>query len=511
MVLILLAALCGTASAQQTQVSSIDVLKGESWWGVFIGSDRRMPFDAPFEKIDLATSRRQTTPMLVSSRGRYIWSAEPFTIEYTGEKFVIESDHGKVQAVTAGKTLREAYLVCVHKNMPPDGKTPSAELFTAPVYDLSGELGCGESAEGIMECTSHILSAGYPAGTFVIPGGWQSQVGSLDVDRDLFGDFQSFVAKMHSEGFKVMLTITPYVSGDGKQFRIYRDGGVVRMPDGSPAMVDWEGGYSAFYDITDPKVAAMMKSRLDSLRSVYGVDGFLFDCRGVMPLMRYAKGGMTDYLRRWTELSLGCDFVQYTISRGSGFAPYVHNINAGRRFDWEFLRRSVRDVVSANLLGYPYITVSAGMSSSGEAPEMDPKFLLRYMQLATIMPVMNITFAPWNIADKEVAAACVEYAKGRSQFAAYYRELLEESAKTAEPIIRHMEYVFPRNGFTDCDDQFMIGSRYMIAPLLTESDGRTVRFPKGNWIDSEGRRYKGPVVTTVTATDNKLLFFELVK
>ena len=47
------------------------------------------------------------------------------------------------------------------------------------------------------------------------------------------------------------------------------------------------------------------------------------------------------------------------------------------------------------------------------------------------------------------------------------RDALLNSAKTGEPIIRHMEYAFPHQGFVDCKDQFMLGDRYLVAPVLT--------------------------------------------
>lgn len=65
-----------------------------------------MPFEAPFEQVDIDRGRTQMSPLLVSSRGRYIWSPEPFSITFTGESFVIESPLGEIKAVSAGRTLR---------------------------------------------------------------------------------------------------------------------------------------------------------------------------------------------------------------------------------------------------------------------------------------------------------------------------------------------------------------------------------------------------------------------
>ena len=50
--------------------SRIDLLKGEKWWGIFIAGGKTMPFEAPFERVDIDRGRTQMTPLLVSSRGR---------------------------------------------------------------------------------------------------------------------------------------------------------------------------------------------------------------------------------------------------------------------------------------------------------------------------------------------------------------------------------------------------------------------------------------------------------
>lgn len=168
---------------------------------------------------------------------------------------------------------------------------------------------------------------------------------------------------------------------------------------------------------------------------------------------------------------------------------------------------------------YPYgqpagIPVQHGERRSGPDVGLrrtDPKVLLRYVQLSSVLPVAALDIAPWRITDPAVAAQCKAAFTARERIGEYYRQLIQESARTAEPIVRHMEYEFPRNGFTDCNDQFMIGSKYLVAPLLGESDSRTVRFPRGVWISRKGERFKGPLVTTVTVADGEIPIFESSK
>ncbi len=503
----------GSVSLWGADVTSrIDLLKGEKWWGIFIAGGKTMPFEAPFERVDIDRGRTQMTPLLVSSRGRYIWSPEPFSITFTGDSFVIESPLGEIKAVSAGRTLREAYLVCCHRNFPPDGNNPSPDLTTAPVYDPYLELGFEATGEQLSNYADRILQAGYPAGTLVVPAGWQSSIGSYKSGKHVAEDFGAWVRSLHEKGFRVMLTITPFVSGDGTIFRRYREEGMfVSRPDSSVVMAEWTGGYSAFYDVTRPDVIALLQENLSQLRSQYGVDGFLFDCAGTLPYLQFAQGGGREFLLRWSELSGDCNFCQYTISRGNGLVPYIHNLRLNLDFNWDFLRRVTSDMISANLLGYPYTVIGSRVSKLADLDQIDPKVFLRYLQLSSVMPVMNIAFAPWRISDPEVAASCKAIVNDRARLGAYFEQLMTESKRTAEPVLRHLEYEFPRNGFSNCDDQFMLGSRYLIAPLLDGKNSRMVRFPRGIWIDASGKRYRGPLVTTVTASNDHVLFFESEK
>ncbi|MBQ2148583.1 MAG: glycoside hydrolase, partial [Bacteroidales bacterium] len=40
-------------------------------------------------------------------------------------------------------------------------------------------------------------------------------------------------------------------------------------------------------------------------------------------------------------------------------------------------------------------------------------------------------------------------------------------------------------------DQYMLGDRYLVAPMMTPGTTRTVQLPKGRWVDENGKVYKG--------------------
>ena len=133
---------------------------------------------------------------------------------------------------------------------------------------------------------------------------------------------------------------------------------------------------------------------------------------------------------------------------------------------------------------------------------------LRSLQQSLMMPVARITFAPWRIEDKAYFEEYMRNLALRCQIGAHLRQVAEEGVKTAEPMARHMEYLFPRSGFADCSTQYMLGDKYLIAPAMGESK-RMVRLPRGVWTDTNGKRYRGPVVINADTSNGKMLCFTL--
>ena len=105
--------------------------------------------------------------------------------------------------------------------------------------------------------------------------------------------------------------------------------------------------------------------------------------------------------------------------------------------------------------------------------------------------MMQFSVAPWRVLDREHLAVCLKYARLHEELGPYLVEQAEKGSKTGEPVVRSMEYAFPGEGFETCTDQYMLGDRYLVAPMLTRGTTRTVRLPKGRWQDENGKAYKG--------------------
>ena len=80
------------------------------------------------------------------------------------------------------------------------------------------------------------------------------------------------------------------------------------------------------------------------------------------------------------------------------------------------------------------------------------------------------------------------------------------AAKDGEPIVRHMEYSFPLQGFEFCNDQYMLGDQYLVAPMVDKGEAREVKLPKGTWIDDLGKKYKGGQTVKMVVPLNRLVY-----
>jgi alpha-glucosidase len=126
------------------------------------------------------------------------------------------------------------------------------------------------------------------------------------------------------------------------------------------------------------------------------------------------------------------------------------------------------------------------------------------------MPMMQFSVAPWRILDSAHLRAVKKAVAIRQEHIPYLMNVFAHSVKTGEPVLRPLEYNFPNQNLASIKDQFMIGDKLMVAPVVTEGIERNVVLPKGKW------RYKNQTISGGRTMQFKvpldeLLFFELIQ
>jgi alpha-glucosidase len=103
---------------------------------------------------------------------------------------------------------------------------------------------------------------------------------------------------------------------------------------------------------------------------------------------------------------------------------------------------------------------------------------------------------------------CRKYAKLHVKMGDYILQLARKAAETGELIVRHLEYEFPYQGFENCKDQFMLGDKYLVAPMVKQGTARTVVLPEERWKDDSGKKWKGVQTIRIDVPLDRLPYFE---
>ena len=146
------------------------------------------------------------------------------------------------------------------------------------------------------------------------------------------------------------------------------------------------------------------------------------------------------------------------------------------------------------------------------AKSYDADLVVRSAQCQALMPMMQFSVAPWRILDKkrlDAVKACVAI---RKKYKNYILSLTKKAAVSGEPIIIPMEFYFPHQGYADIKDQFMLGDKILVAPvLIKDANERTVILPKGKWKGDDGILYSGGKSYSIKTPIERLPYFELIQ
>ncbi|RYE20372.1 MAG: glycoside hydrolase [Sphingobacteriales bacterium] len=526
---VLLACMLGAGiSPLLAQNTTIQIKDGESWYGGAVNDAHLAPFKTGYSLNLFADTRgNQAVPLLVSTKGRFVWSEEPFKFTFNGKQLVITDALAALTVDSAGKTLKDAVANAGKRFFPSKQKLPDTLLFSSPQYNTWIELVYNQNQKDIIKYAKDILANGFPAGVLMIDDNWGDYYGRFDFRKDRFTDAAGMVDTLHQLGFKVMLWISPFVSPDTEVFRelqakklLLFDGNAGKpwAEAEKPALISWWNGYSAVMDFTNPEATKWFQSRLDHMVNTYHLDGFKFDAGDAdfYPAngVSFAKATPNDHSRLWGEIGLKYPLNEYRAMWKMAGEPLVQRLR-DKQHTWVDLQKLVPHLTAAGLMGYQF--TCPDMIGGGEygsfigRDKLDEELVVRSAQCSALMPMMQFSVAPWRVLSKEHLAMVKTTVDIRKKYTSYILQLAKAAALTGEPIARSMEYAFPNQGLSAVSGQFMLGDKYLVAPVAEKGGKKTIMLPKGKWKSDEGEIIKGPRAIALVVPLNRLPVFELVK
>lgn len=503
----------------------IPLLDGERFWGGCVSDGRDMPFATSKFERDLYGDTRgnQAQPLLVSNKGRYVWCEEPFAFSFDNEKLSVKSKQGKIEVGKSGDSLKEAYRHVSQKYFPATGELPDENLFIKPQYNTWIELIYDQREDRIRKYADDILANGFPAGVLMIDDNWQEDYGVWEFHPGRFQDPKKMIARLHDQGFKIMLWICPYFSPDCETFRqLDKKDYFFKDKRGGTYMTSWWNGYSASLDLTNPEAVKYFQGRLSYLVDEYGVDGFKLDAGDANayrnPNIKSQKAiSPNEFSELWAALGLPFKLNEYRACWKMAGQPLAQRLR-DKAHNWEDLGTLVPDALAQGLMGYAFMCPD--MIGGGEykyfynnpGKPLDQELIVRSAQCSALMPMMQFSVAPWRVLNEENMAICRSMALLHEQMGAEILEMAKASAKSGEPIVRHLEYVYPNQGYAEIKDQFMLGDDILIAPALQQGmRSREVVFPVGTWRGEDDSVVQGPCTQTIDTPLARLPWYRKVK
>ncbi|MEP6594759.1 MAG: glycoside hydrolase family 31 protein [Ginsengibacter sp.] len=511
-------------------IQKIIIRRGENWYGGAVNEGHKMPFPQGYSLNLFGDNKgNQSSPLLLSSKGTFVWSEEPFQFGLKNNQLIISGAPGKVIIDSNGHTLAEAFERASKRFFPASGKLPDTLLFSRPQYNTWIELVYNQNQEDILKYAHSIIDNGFPPGVLMIDDNWAPYYGKFSFRMDKFSNPVKMINELHSLGFKVMLWVCPFISPDTEIFRELNGKKLLLLDNENntvvnwekahnPAIINWWNGYSAVLDFTNPETVDWYHKQLDLMVNNFGIDGFKFD-GGDMEYyppraISYKKATPNKHCELWGTFGTYYPLNEYRAMWKRGGQPLVQRLR-DKNHSWEDVQKLIPDIITAGLLGYQF--TCPDMIGGGEfgsfigRDKLDQVLVVRSAQVSALMPMMQFSVAPWRILNTEYLDAVKKAVQLRMKFTPYIIELAKKSASSGEPITRSLEYSFPNQGFGKIKDQFMLGEKYMITPAVENAYTRKVIFPKGMWKGDDGKLVNGPATMQIEVPINRLPIFELIK
>ncbi|XP_037784367.1 uncharacterized protein LOC119580339 isoform X1 [Penaeus monodon] len=339
-------------------------------------------------------------------------------------------------------------------------------------------------------------------GHVLLPSSWQSQPGDLVFDPKRFPDPVAMARKIEEKGFKLALTIHPFVSVNAPTFDKGTQEGLwirQRMSE-LPALTNYEDTYpSAVTDFSNPRAKHWFSVQLKKLKRMYNIDRF------------HLKPADSHDLPAYHEYHMpipGPDAIlSYFLDSVSAVSPPISTEGAvmppgaptfltlgNSDGSWEGLETLVPRVLTLAMLGFPFIDVGpiGGIARMGHIP--DRELYIRWMEVATFLPAMQICVLPDKYGT-EMAALAEKYTKLRKTVVLpRLRKKIPDALEKGTPLVTPLALFSPNDPVAaQVSDEWILGTDLLVAPITNRTQrSRNIYLPAGIWKDEiDGHLLRG--------------------
>ena len=357
------------------------------------------------------------------------------------------------------------------------------------------------SQEEGLEIARQLRANRIPADVIHFDTGWFGTDWQCDYQfaKDRFKDPVKMLKQLAKDGFHTCLWQLPYFTPKNRFFNEIIDKGLnVKNATGGMPVED------AILDFSNPetvdwyqqKIEGLLKQGVSTIKCDFGeaapYNGFYHSGKGglyehnLYPL-RYNKA-----LWEVVERNHPNEGIIWARSAWAGSQRYALHWGGDAATTNTGMLGDLRGGLSFGLSGFSFWSHDMGGFVTASPEDIYRRWLpFGFLSSHTRAHGAPPT-EPWLISESFTNAfrACAEM---KYKLMPYVWEQAKECSKLGLPMVRALLVEFPHDqGAWYVEDEYMFGSKMLVAPLLESGNSRNVYLPKGKWIDYQtGKVYEG--------------------
>lgn len=473
----------------------ISFLEGEVWYPAVSSYGTAMPYTKEFTgevKFRDNPTPNQMTPLLLSNKGRLVYKEDGFNANFSKGSLETDVETTFVEGLV---TLREAYKYAVKHYFDKEEINIPIKFTERPVYNTWMYAPFDVTQEQTISYAEDILELGLPAGTIMIDDKWNKEYGEWEFDEKKFPSPDKMAAALKEMGFSLMLWVCPYISFGTKAYEYCLENNLLLMDGEEAFKLVWWNETSACLDLRKEEALDYMRGIFKRLTDI-GVDGFKMDGGDSTFYKPEHEPDKQSYL--WAKLAAEYPFNEIRADFNTAGMSIFERL-CDKRHEWgeRGIAALVPDTLALGLAGHPFTSpdmIGGGeVSDIREGCELKKDIFLAHAGIAALLPSMQFSVFPKLVLGDETDKL-LSIMKVREKYLVYMTRLFKECAKSKEPVVRLLEYVFPDEGFENVTDMFMLGDKYLVVPITKKDEvNKLVRLPKGKWL-YEGKEYSEKIM-----------------
>lgn len=265
--------------------------------------------------------------------------------------------------------------------------------------------------------------------------------------------------------------------------------------------------YWRYFDVTSKRTRDyLFGEKWGNAVSKYGVDGSKVDFCELFPdtYDLIFEDGITSGAHHWYPVVFNTMLYNtlnknpggtMTINRGgsTGAQRYPWIWMGDQKREFRFIAAQLKGVISSGISGIPFTTFDMAGYKDPAKDEVDVfRRAVEFTAFIGNIQTHGTVKRPYDY-DEETRAIYRKFSKIHDALRPYLIETGKTACETGLPLVRHLAINYCSDEKVwDIEDEFMLGDRLLVAPILDGGHYRSIYLPEGEWENLwTGEKYEG--------------------